>query len=130
MAKILAPFLRNMLVSVITSYSIHYTKLYDFSTSRVVMVCFMGMAVIASALTYEGLLSILGCGGSLFGTVASFSKDDKLLRQLMLIGTSLWLVHNILAGSPGAVVLEIFFICSNLVGYFRYYIRPAQQALS
>jgi len=101
-----------------------------FSTSRVVMVCFMGMAVIASALTYEGLLSILGCGGSLFGTVASFSKDDKLLRQLMLIGTSLWLVHNILAGSPGAVVLEIFFICSNLVGYFRYYIRPAQQALS
>ena len=101
-----------------------------FSTSRVVMLFFMGMAILASILTYEGLLSILGCGGSLFGTVASFSKDDKLLRQLMLIGTILWLVHNIIAGSPGAVVVEIFFICSNLVGYFRYYIRPTRQALS
>jgi len=100
-----------------------------FSTSRVVMVFFMGVAVLASALTYEGLLSILGCSGSLFGTAASFSKDDKLLRQLMLIGTSLWLVHNILAGSPGAVVMEIIFICSNLVGYFRFYIRPARQTL-
>lgn len=94
------------------------------------MVSFMATAIIASILTYEGVLSILGCAGSLFGTMASFSKDDKLLRQLMLIGTCLWLIHNILAGSPGAVVLEVFFICSNLVGYFRYYIRPVFQPLN
>lgn len=101
-----------------------------FSTSRVVMVFFLAAAVAAAVFTYDGILSVLGCGGSLFGTVASFSKDDKLLRQLMLIGTCLWLVHNILAGSPGAVLMEIVFISSNMVGYFRYYIRPAKQALS
>ena len=47
----------------------------------------------------------------------------------MLIGTSLWIVHNFLAGSPGAVLMEAIFISSNLVGYFRFYIRPKGQVL-
>lgn len=101
-----------------------------FSTSRMLMVIFLGASVVASVLTYEGILSILGCGGSLLGTVASFSKEDKLLRQLMFVGTSLWLMHNILAGTPAAVVMEIIFMGSNLVGYFRFYIKPRKQVLS
>lgn len=100
-----------------------------FSTSRAVMGLFICITVAVSALTYEGVLSILGGAGAIFGTTASFSKDDKLLRQLMFIGTVLWLIHNILAGSPGAVLMEVIFLCSNLVGYFRYYIRPRKQVL-
>jgi hypothetical protein len=81
-------------------------------------------------LSYNGLLSLLaGCGGC-FGTVASFCKDDKRLRQLMLVGTSLWIVHNYLAGSPGAVLMEAIFIASNLVGYVRYYILPQKRTLT
>ncbi len=38
--------------------------------------------------------------------------------------------HPLHAGSPGAVLMEAIFIGSNLVGYFRYYIRPKKQALS
>jgi hypothetical protein len=101
-----------------------------FSTSKVVMALFICITVGLSALTYEGILSVLGCSGAIFGTIASFSKEDKLLRQLLFVGTSLWLIHNILAGSPGAVVMEIIFLGSNLVGYFRYYIRPQRQILS
>jgi len=104
------------------------TSLY--STSGAIMAVFLGASVAASALTYEGLLSVLGCCGSLFGTVASFRKDDKLLRQLMFIATSLWLVHNVIAGSPGAILMEAIFMGSNLVGYFRYYLRPRRQFLS
>ncbi len=100
-----------------------------FSTSKIFMAIFITASVIFSALTYEGLLSILGCTGAIFGTTASFCKEDKQLRQLMFIGTSFWLVHNYLAGSPGAVLMESLFIGSNLVGYFRYYIRPQKQAM-
>lgn len=99
------------------------------STSKIFMGMFLGITIIVSALTYEGVLSILGCTGALFGTVASFSKEDKLLRQLMFIGTSLWLVHNVIAGSPGAILMEIIFLGSNAVGYFRYYIRQEKQIL-
>jgi hypothetical protein len=100
-----------------------------FSTSKKLMGIFIFATIMTSIFTYEGLLSILGCTGSIFGTVASFCKEDKLLRQLMLIGTSLWIVHNFLAGSPGAVLMEAIFISSNIVGYFRFYIRPKGQTL-
>ncbi len=100
-----------------------------FTTSKKLMVLFIVANIGISIVTYEGLLSILGCAGGLFGTVASFCKEDKLLRQLMLIGTMLWIVHNFLAGSPGAVLMEALFISSNLVGYFRFYIRPKGQVL-
>ena len=101
------------------------TSLY--STSRIFLGIFIGSAVLLSALTYEGILSLLGCTGAVFSTVASFSRNDKLLRELMFISTTIWLIHNYLAGSPGAVLMEVFFLSSNLVGYFRYYIRPRKQ---
>lgn len=100
-----------------------------FSTSKVWLTFFIIVTVITSAYTYNGFLSILGCSGALFGTIASFCKDDRLLRKLMSICTSLWIVHNYLAGSPGAVVMELLFLSSNVVGYFRYYIRPKKQVL-
>jgi len=100
-----------------------------FSTSKKLMTVFIVAGVTASIVTYEGLLSILSCSGATFGTVASFSREDKHLRQLMLVGTSLWIVHNFLAGSPGAVLMEAIFISSNMVGYFRYYIRPKNKPL-
>ena len=74
--------------------------------------------------SFEGLLSVLSCVATVLTTIAAFSKDDKRLRQLMMIGTTIWIAHNYLAGSPGAVLMEAIFTVSNLVGYFRYYIKP------
>jgi len=101
-----------------------------FSTSKKLMFLFIGATLLTTILTYQGTLSILGCLGATMGTIASFSEQDKRLRQLMLICTSFWVVHNYLAGSPGAVIMEILFIGSNIVGYFRYYIRPKKRVLT
>ena len=100
-----------------------------FSTSKKLMVLFVLTTIVLAAATYQSHLSILACTGGIFGTVASFCKEDKQLRQLMLIGTSFWLIHNVLAGSPGAVIMEALFIGSNVVGYFRYYILPKRRRL-
>ena len=101
-----------------------------FSTSKIFLWIFITTTVIVSIFTYDGLLSILGCTGSLFGTVASFCKTDKLLRQLMFIGTIFWIIHNSIAASPGAVIMEIIFISSNVIGYYRYYIKSPKRVLS
>ena len=100
-----------------------------FTTSKRIMWLFLFITFVISTFSFEGLLSVLGCTATVFTTVASFSKEDKLLRQLMLVGTMIWITHNYLAGSPGAVLMEALFISSNLVGYFRYYIRPKKQML-
>jgi len=100
-----------------------------FSTSRKLMYLFVGATWIVSFFTYEGFLSILGCTGGTFGTIAAFCKEDKQLRQMMFAGTCLWIIHNLFAGSPAAVILEIFFASSNVIGYYRFYIRPQKQVL-
>lgn len=101
-----------------------------FTTSKWAMAAFITASLVLSAVTYTGLLSILSGMGSVLGTTGTFCKNDKHLRLLMLIGTALWLVHNFLAKSPAAVLMECLFIGSNLVGYYRFYIRPKRLALS
>ena len=101
-----------------------------FTTSRFALTFFLLASLSITAFTYEGILSILGVTGAMFGTTATFCKDDKRLRELMMICTSIWMIHNIIANSPGAVFMELIFISSNIIGYFRYYIRPARQAFS
>lgn len=94
-----------------------------FSTSSRLKYFFCSASIFATIITYSGLVSILSCFGSIFQTVAAFNKDDKRLRELMIIGTSFWLIHNYLVGSPTAVIMEVMFIASNLIGYYRYYLR-------
>jgi hypothetical protein len=94
-----------------------------FLTSKRAMAVFAFACLPVTVFTYEGLLSILSCGASLIQTTAAFCRNDKILRQTMIIGTVVWITHNVLAESPGAVLLESLFLCSNLAGYYRYYIR-------
>lgn len=100
------------------------------TTSQKTMWFFVSLAVMIAIVTFSGPLSILTCLGSIFGTVGSFCKEDKRLRQFMLLGTALWLINNVLIGSPMAVVMEILFIGSNLIGYYRFYIKPRLQQLA
>jgi len=85
------------------------------------MALFIAASLVIAAATFHGALSVLSCLGSIFGTIGSFCEDDKRLRQMLLVATSLWLLHNVLAGTPTAVLMEALFIASNLLGYYRYY---------
>ncbi|EGR0710847.1 YgjV family protein [Vibrio alginolyticus] len=94
-----------------------------FSTSSKLKYLFCTASVVSTALTYSGLVSVISCFASIFQTVAAFNKDDRRLREFMIVGTALWLTHNYLIGSPTAVVMEVLFISSNLIGYYRYYFK-------
>ena len=97
------------------------------TTSKKVMAVFIGLSVVITLATFHGLLSVLSGLGSIAGTIGTFCRHDKQLRQIMLIATSLWLVHNCLAGTPTAVLMEALFISSNLAGYYRYYWRSTSE---
>ncbi|MGE4558889.1 MAG: YgjV family protein [Desulfobulbus sp.] len=93
------------------------------TTSKRVMLLFVTVSILVAALTFHGLLSVLSCLGAVCGTIGSFCREDKHLRLVMMCATSLWLVHNILAGTPTAVLMEALFLSSNLLGYYRFYLR-------
>lgn len=58
-----------------------------------------------------------------FVTLWVFQKNDKHLRQFMMCGTSCVIVYNFLIFSPVWVLLESIFLWSNLIGYYRHYIK-------
>ena len=92
-----------------------------FSHSKQLLLLFLSLNTIAMLLTFSGGLSLLSFAASTIQTIAAFCQHDRQLRQIMLIGTIVWLFNNILVGSPGAVIMELLFISSNLIGYFRHY---------
>ncbi|MEZ9298136.1 YgjV family protein [Vibrio splendidus] len=92
-----------------------------FTTSKKLMFLFLTSAVVITVMTFINLISLLSFGGTLFQTTAAFCQSDQRLRQLMIFGTLLWLIHNYLVGSPTAVLMELLFIGSNIIGYYRYY---------
>jgi hypothetical protein len=95
-----------------------------FTTSKLIMLIFIICSLLVTAFTYTGLVSLISCAGAVAQTIAAFCQNDKKLRQLMIVGTSFWLLHNYLIDSPTAVIMEVLFISSNLVGYYRFYIKP------
>ncbi|MEZ9593275.1 YgjV family protein [Shewanella sp. 10N.261.52.F9] len=95
-----------------------------FSHSKRLLVFFLLLNTLAMMFTFSGGLSLLSFAGSTVQTIAAFCQHDRQLRQLMLFGTSIWLINNILVDSPAAIVMELLFIGSNLIGYYRHYNFP------
>lgn len=97
------------------------------TTSIKVRNFFLGASVVISIVTFQGFLSVLSCFATIFSTMASFHKEDQRLRQFMILSTSLWIIHNFIAWTPVAIVMEVLFVSSNLVGYYRFYIKKKKE---
>lgn len=70
--------------------------------------------------SFQGYLALLA--GILF-SISAFQKTDKRVRLSFMLAALFWIPHVYLVGSPMSFLVEIFFLLSNLVGYFRYYLR-------
>ncbi|CAM4155322.1 YgjV family protein [Pseudoalteromonas ostreae] len=97
-----------------------------FNRSQWAMLGFMLLSTVAVILSWQDWLSGLALLATLIQTFASFQSRDVLLRLFMVFGTALWISHNILVGSPMAVLMECLFLLSNLVGLWRFYCWPKE----
>lgn len=61
----------------------------------------------------QGPLSLLPIAASCIGTFALFFLDGLRMRALMLLGTLLWLLNNLLVGSIGGSLLEAVLALTN-----------------
>ncbi len=82
-----------------------------------------------SAASYAGYLSLIACAGSLLMAAGSFASSQKRLRQLFIAGSGTWLLHNIIALTPMGISLELLFISSNLIAYYRYELQRSRYSM-
>ncbi|WP_158220711.1 YgjV family protein [Paraferrimonas haliotis] len=74
--------------------------------------------------TFIGVLSLIGLLGTVLMTLGSFHKDDQTMRLLMTSGSFIWLVHNVMLGTPLGMVLELIFVVSGVIGWYRLHCKP------
>lgn len=95
--------------------------------NKTILYFFLACAVITAAYSYNGYLTLFSCAASLLMTISSFAHTDKQLRHFMIMGSSIWLIHNILVLSPVAILMELLFFGSAVLGYYRFYWRGRSQ---
>lgn len=80
---------------------------------------FLVLSTLLLWLTYQSPLQLLPYLAAIIGTIGSFQQKVRLVRTCMAIGACAWICHNALVGSPVAVMMELAFLGSNLVGFLR-----------
>ncbi len=100
-----------------------------FWTTNVLKYLFLSASLTATLFTYSGVISILAFCGTTCHTFGAFSPDNKVMRLWMVLGTLLWIVHNFIVWTPMGVLMEVLFLGSNLLGYYRLYLKNQHYSL-
>lgn len=66
------------------------------------------------------IIEILPVIGMLALNIGFLLKDSSKIRKCGLISSPAWLIYNIIAGSWGAIICELFTLISIFVGMFRH----------
>ena len=101
-----------------------------FSTDARLMYVFLLITLGLGAYTFSEYTDLIITAAILISTYAAFQKNEKRLRQFMMITTSLAITYNIIIFSPAAIALEVFFLGSNLFSYWRFYLRKNQDSIT
>ena len=80
---------------------------------------FICLSLLMGVLFYQGPFSVLPIIASCCGTTALYWFKGIRMRALMMVGTLLWLVNNILSGSIGGTALEACIAAANLYTIWR-----------
>lgn len=89
------------------------------SKSPWVALFFILLSLAMGAWLATSWLSMLPIIASCIGTTALFLLHGVRMRVLMLVGTSLWLINNIVSGSIGGTALEAVILSTNLWTIYR-----------
>lgn len=80
-----------------------------------------GAYILSTVLTYDGWLSLLVLAAQLVGTAVMWTDSGTVIRVAQLAFVSpAWLTHNIICGSLGAILCEIFAITSTVISLVRF----------
>ncbi|MFA6551550.1 MAG: YgjV family protein, partial [Patescibacteria group bacterium] len=115
--------LGKIAAGVIVSISVLRFIACYFTTNKKYLFIFIALNTISLFFTYKDLTDLIIYIGLIIFIVGNFQEDNKLMRKLMMGGTSLIVLYNAIIFSPMGVVAEGSFLISGLIGYYRFYVK-------
>ena len=102
---------------------VYYNKGKKWASSNWWTVFWVLVMLVVGIFTYQNWISLLMTAAMALNTVSFSFTKPKLVRTTILISSPLLLVYNILTGSIGGVINELFTEISSVVGIIRYDIK-------
>ncbi|MCF7830810.1 YgjV family protein [Candidatus Gracilibacteria bacterium] len=117
--------LNKVAAGVIVSISVLRFITCYFTTNKKYLFGFIALNTISLFFTYKykEIYDLIIYVGLVVFIIGNFQADNKLMRKLMMIGTSMLIVYNAIIFSPMGIVTEGTFLISNFLGYYRHYVR-------
>lgn len=115
--------LAKILTAVLVSFSILRFIVSYFTTDKKFMYLFLFLNTITSILLFSEIFDVVIFIGLSLIIIGVFQKNDKNMRLIMMAGTSFVIFYNILIFTPVGILVESIFLVSNIVGFYRYYLR-------
>lgn len=109
--------------SAVVAVSIFRFATAYFTTDKRFMYFFLLVVLALGIYTYDGFEDFFITAALICATIGSFMSDERQLRHFFMIGAMLTITHNVLIFTPAGILLETFFLGSNLVSYWRFYLR-------
>jgi hypothetical protein len=83
----------------------------------VFLIVYIGFGTYSYTVWYDSFPIIAVC----IGTIAFFYLEGIATRLCLVCATCLWLIHNIVVGSIGPILMEIMNVCAHLITIYRLY---------
>lgn len=80
---------------------------------------FLGQMLLAGALTFTDIYSLLAVLAGCLSTIALSMKKDFHVRLISLFVSPCWIVYNIVYGAYAGIVNELIAVVSIVIGIYR-----------
>ena len=99
------------------------TRAYTFSktNNKFFLFLFLLLYVIASIITFNGLISFLPLIAALVYTIVTWNKKEKNIRIFSILVFFLWLIYDILVKAYISSITDIILIVSNSLAFYKLY---------
>ena len=117
----------NSMLMCVTGAGRNIIFCYDDSLNKkaryFILIFFIVLSLVLTGIYWNGILSLLGCAGSILSTLAVWQRSEKNIRIISLISAIVWLLHDVLIGSYAAIVDGSIVIAAIIVGIYRFDIK-------
>ena len=81
---------------------------------------FILLYIIAGIITVKSTVDFLPIMAQIFGAIAVWQTNPRLIRFIMLAPRPLWFTYNFMVGSYAGMTAEILILASVLIGIVRF----------
>jgi hypothetical protein len=111
-------------ISILRAYVFYIRDRHPWLNHLPVPISFSLTSIGFTALTWDGLVSLLAGLGMVTDTFALWSKSTRQLRLLSLLSRPFWITHHLLVGSFMGLLAETFILASLALAFVRFRKTP------